>query len=219
MFSFTSQSRRSIAILSAATAAALIIAGLGVSSASATITTLNWDVGLTGTEGSNGNGTWGATTANWSDGTSDVVWNSADAAGFTAVGSGTYSVSVANGITAVGLTVGNSLAASPAASNYTFESAGTGSYTLTDSGVLGIKGGSVTPRNLTIDNTSYNNYNASGISEAYTAALNIGAGGLTGIFRFSNGFDTGTLTVGTNTYTGTLNNTDTAETLTVSAVP
>ena len=44
-------------------------------------------------------------------------------------------------------------------------------------------------------------------------------GGLTGTFEFSNGSDTGTLTVGGNTYTGTLNNTDTAETLTVSAVP
>ncbi|MGC8539115.1 MAG: PEP-CTERM sorting domain-containing protein [Phycisphaerae bacterium] len=45
------------------------------------------------------------------------------------------------------------------------------------------------------------------------------AGGLTGTFEFSNGSDTGTLTVGSNTYTGTLNNTDAAETLTVSAVP
>ena len=45
------------------------------------------------------------------------------------------------------------------------------------------------------------------------------AGGLTGTFEFSNGSDTGTLTVGSNTYTGTLNNSDTAETLTVSAVP
>ena len=177
MFTFASQSRKSIAILSAGAASVLIIAGLGVSSASATVTTLNWDAGATGTGGSNGTGTWDTTTANWFDGTSDVGWNSADAAAFAAAGSGTYSVSVATGITAVGLTVGNSLASPPAASNYTFESAGTGSYTLTDSGVLAIKGGSVTLRNLTIDNTSYNNNSPSGISEAYTATLNIGAGG------------------------------------------
>jgi autotransporter-associated beta strand protein len=45
------------------------------------------------------------------------------------------------------------------------------------------------------------------------------SGGLTGTFEFGNGSTTGTLTVGTNTYIGTLNNSATAETLTVSAVP
>ena len=45
------------------------------------------------------------------------------------------------------------------------------------------------------------------------------AGGLTGTFEFANGSTTGTLTVGNNTYIGTLNNSATAETLTVSAVP
>ena len=176
MFSFASRSRKRMAMLSAG-AAALVIVGLGISSASATATTLNWDPGATGTGGSNGTGAWDTTTANWSNGTADVVWNNADAAAFTAAGSGTYSVSVSPGITAVGLTVGNSLAASPAASNYTFESAGTGSYTLTDSGILAIKGGSVTLQNLTLDNTSYNNNNPTGISEAYQATLNIGTGG------------------------------------------
>ena len=174
MLSVTSQSRRSIAILSAG-AAALLITGLGVSSAAATttITTLNWDPGLIGTAGSNGTGTWDTATANWSNGTSDVVWNSADAAGFTTAGSGTYTVSVANGITAVGMTVGSTTAKN----NYTFQGAGSGSYTLTDSGIFVVKGGTVTLQNITIDNTAHNNNNPTGISEAYTAALDIGSGG------------------------------------------
>ncbi len=173
MLSVTSQSRRRIAILSAG-AAALLLTGLGVSSAAATttITTLNWDPGLTGT-GSNGTGTWDTATPNWSNGTSDVVWNSADAAGFTTAGSGTYTVSVANGITAVGMTVGSTTAKN----NYTFQGAGSGSYTLTDSGIFVVKGGTVTLQNITIDNTAHNNNNPTGISEAYTAALNIGSGG------------------------------------------
>ena len=175
MFTHTSQSRRSMTLLSAGAAAALLIAGVGISSSTAT--TLNWDPSLTGSGGSNGTGTWDTTTTNWSNGTSDVVWNSTDAAGFTTAGSGTYSVSVAKGITAVGLTVGNSISSSPALNNYTFQSAGTGSYTLTDSGILAIKGGTVTLQNLTIDNSTYNNNNATGISEVYTSTLNIGTGG------------------------------------------
>ncbi len=45
------------------------------------------------------------------------------------------------------------------------------------------------------------------------------AGGLNGTFEFANGLTTDTLTFGTNTYTGTLNDSATALTLTVSAVP
>lgn len=44
-------------------------------------------------------------------------------------------------------------------------------------------------------------------------------GGLTGTFQFANGSDTGTLVVGSNSYVATLNNTSTAETLVVGAVP
>ncbi len=179
MISVTSKSRRSITILSAG-AAALLLTGLGVSKAEATVTTLNWDPGLSHTAaGSAGSGNWDTTTSNWSNGTSDVVWNSADAAGFTAAGtgSGTYSVAVTNGISAVGMTVGSGTALN----NYTFQSAGSGSYTLTDSGVFAVKGGTVTIQNLTIDNTAYgattNTNTPSLISEAYTATLDIGSGG------------------------------------------
>ena len=45
------------------------------------------------------------------------------------------------------------------------------------------------------------------------------AGGLNGTFEFANGLTTDTLTFGTNTYTGTLNDSATALTVTVSAVP
>ncbi len=169
MLSLISQSCKSITIRTAGA----VLLFTGVSVANATVTTLNWDPGLTGAGGSNGSGTWNSSGAYWSNGTSDVVWNSSDAAGFTTSGSGTYTVSVANGISAVGVTVGSSTAKN----NYTFQSAGTGSYTLTDSGILAIKGGTATLQNLTIDNSTYNNNNPTGISEVYTATLNIGSGG------------------------------------------
>ena len=157
MLSLISQSCKSITIRTAGA----VLLFTGVSVANATVTTLNWDPGLTGAGGSNGSGTWNSSGAYWSNGTSDVVWNSSDAAGFTTSGSGTYTVSVANGISAVGVTVGSSTAKN----NYTFQSAGTGSYTLTDSGILAIKGGTATLQNLTIDNSTYNNNNPTGISE------------------------------------------------------
>jgi hypothetical protein len=172
MFSFTSQSRKSGAIL-AAGAAALLLTGLGTSNAVAT--QLNWDPGLThGTNGSNGAGTWNTTNANWSNGTADVAWNSADLAGFIAPGSGSYTVSVANGITADGLVVGSSTALN----NYTFQSAGTGSYTLTESGRLSVNGGSLTLQNITIDNSAYSGAATDAISDVYdNGVLNIGTGG------------------------------------------
>ena len=172
MFTFTSKSRRSIPVLSAG-AAALLITGLGVSNAAAS--QLNWDPGLSqGANGSNGTGTWNTTTANWSNGSSDVVWNSADLAGFIAPGSGSYTVSVANGITADGLVVGSSTALN----NYTFQSAGTGSYTLTESGRLSVNGGSLTLQNITIDNSAYSGAATDAISDVYdNGVLNIGTGG------------------------------------------
>jgi hypothetical protein len=182
MLSVTSRSRKGIAILSAG-AAALLLTGLGVFPASAD--NLAWNPNQSTAGGTNGNGTWNSTGTNWYDTTSStgpVVWTNNDVAGFTTAGSGTYTVSMANGLTADGLTVGNSISStSPAENNYTFQGAGSGSYTLTDSGVFAVKGGTVTIQNLTIDNTAYgattNTNTPSLISEAYTATLDIGSGG------------------------------------------
>lgn len=178
----TSKSRKGIAILSAG-AAALVLTGLGGFPASAD--NLGWNPNQSATGGTNGNGTWNSTGTNWYDTTSStgpVAWTNNDVAGFTTAGSGTYTVSLANGLTADGLTVGNSISStSPAENNYTFQGAGSGSYTLTDSGVFAVKGGTVTIQNLTIDNTAYgattNTNTPSLISEAYTATLDIGSGG------------------------------------------
>ncbi|MGC8542208.1 MAG: hypothetical protein ACP5QA_16485, partial [Phycisphaerae bacterium] len=181
MFSVTSKSRKSITILSAG-AAALFLTGLGVSQATAD--NLTWNPTQSTTGGTNGNGTWNSSGTYWYDTTSStgpVVWTNNDVAGFTTAGSGTYTVSLANGLTADGLTVGNSISSSPAENNYTFQGAGSGSYTLTDSGVFAVKGGTATLQNLTIDNTAYgastNTNTPTLISEAYTATLDIGSGG------------------------------------------
>ncbi len=97
MFSFTSKSRRSIGILSAGAAAALLLTGLGVSPAVAS--NLLWNPGQSATGGSNGTGTWNASTTNWYDSTAatnPVAWANGDGAYFGAGtgGSGTYTVTL-----------------------------------------------------------------------------------------------------------------------------
>ena len=97
MFSFTSKSRRSIGILSAGAAAALLLTGLGVSPAVAS--NLLWNPGQSATGGSNGTGTWNASTTNWYDSTAatnPVAWANGDGAyiGAGTGGSGTYTVTL-----------------------------------------------------------------------------------------------------------------------------
>ena len=97
MFSFTSKSRRSIGILSAGAAAALLLTGLGVSHAVAN--NLQWNPGQSATGGSNGTGTWNASTTNWYDSTAatnPVAWANGDGAYFGAGtgGTGTYTVTL-----------------------------------------------------------------------------------------------------------------------------
>ena len=96
MFSFTSKSGRSIGVLSAGAAAALLLTGLGVSSAAAS--NLLWNPGQSATGGTNGSGTWNGT-ANWYDstaGTNPVPWVNGDGAYFGAGtgGTGTYTVTL-----------------------------------------------------------------------------------------------------------------------------
>ena len=97
MFSFTSKSGRSIGVLSMGAAAALLLTGLGVSSAVAS--NLLWNPGQSATGGSDGTGTWNASTTNWYDstvGTNPVTWVNGDGAYFGAGtgGTGTYTVTL-----------------------------------------------------------------------------------------------------------------------------
>ncbi len=96
MFSFTSKSRKSIAILSAG-AAALLITGLGVSQATAD--NLTWNPTQSNAGGTNGTGTWNSSGTYWYDTTSStgpVKWASGDGAYFGSGtgGSGTYTVTL-----------------------------------------------------------------------------------------------------------------------------
>ena len=93
MFSSTSKSRRSITILSAS-AAALLITGLGVSNASAT--NLTWDPSGSSAGASNGSGTWNSSGTYWYNGTGAQAWASGDGAYFGSGtgGSGTYTVTL-----------------------------------------------------------------------------------------------------------------------------
>ena len=164
MFSFTSKSRRSIGILSAGAAAALLLTGLGVSHAVAN--NLQWNPGQSATGGSNGTGTWNASTTNWYDSTAatnPVAWANGDGAyiGSTAA-SGSYTVTLDSGFTVgSGATTSpfNALTISGGASgtNYTLDgsgASGTGSYTLAVAGRIQANG-NLTLQHMTVDNTSY----------------------------------------------------------------
>ncbi len=94
MFSFTSKSGRSIGVLSAGAAAALLLTGLGVSNATAT--NLTWDPSGSSTGASNGSGTWNSSGTYWYNGTGAQAWASGDGAYFGSGtgGSGTYTVTL-----------------------------------------------------------------------------------------------------------------------------
>ena len=99
--------------------------------------TLTWDPGATPATGSNGSGTWdNGTTADWSNGASDVTFPTTDTAVVgVAGGSGTYTISVASGgVTAAALTLG----------------ASTGTYTFSG-GAINL--GTATTSILTVDNS------------------------------------------------------------------
>ena len=163
MFSLTSKSRKSIAILSAG-AAALLITGLGVSNATAD--NLAWNPSGSSAGPSNGSGTWNNSASNWYDTTSStgpVGWTNGDGAyiGSTAA-SGSYTVTLDSGFTVgSGATTSpfNALTISGVASgtNYTLDgsgASGTGSYTLAVAGRIQANG-NLTLQHMTVDNTSY----------------------------------------------------------------
>ena len=84
-------------------AMAVVASGFAISSATAA--TLTWDPSLTGT-GSDANGTWNSTNANWATGSGDVIWpNDTTTAVFGSAGSTVAAtVTVSGTVTAGGLT-------------------------------------------------------------------------------------------------------------------
>ena len=169
MFSFTSQSRKSIAILSAG-AAAVLLTGLGVSNVSAD--SLTWNPSQSTAGGTNGSGTWNSSNTSWYDTTSStgpVAWANGDGAVFGAGsgGSGTYTVTVgSSGYSPSSLTTTNS--------GNTYMLTG---GAITTSGQLRANG-NLTLQNITLTDTSTNNTNslATGMSQASGATLVIGNG-------------------------------------------
>ncbi len=170
MFSFTSQSRKSGAIL-AAGAAALLITGLGVATSNAD--TLVWNPGKSTAGGTNGAGTWNSSGTYWYDSTTSsgpVAWSSGSAATFGTGtgGSGTYTV-----------TVGSS-----GYSTSTLSTTSSGNtYTLTggsiDTGTAALlANGNLTLQNITVTvgNTGNTNSSPTGISQASGATLVVGNG-------------------------------------------
>ena len=174
MLSVTSQSRRSIAILSAG-AAVLLLTGMGVSQASAD--SLTWNPAKSNAGGTNGTGTWNSSGTYWYDTTSTtgpVAWANGDAAyfGTGTGGSGTYTVTLGSSsgtYSTTSLGVGNS------GNSYVLDGSG---GTVTASGQV-LANGNLTLQNITLNNTAYanNTPSATGISQASLGAtLNINSG-------------------------------------------
>ncbi len=97
MFTHTSQTRRTMTLLSAGAAAALLITGLGVFQARAN--NLTWNPNQSATGGTNGSGTWNSSGTYWYDSTTSsgpVAWTNGDGAylGAGTGGSGNYTVTL-----------------------------------------------------------------------------------------------------------------------------
>ncbi|MHB1769183.1 MAG: beta strand repeat-containing protein, partial [Phycisphaerae bacterium] len=220
MFSLASKSRKSTAILSAGAAAALLLTGLGVSRAVAN--NLQWNPGLSTTGGTDGTGSWNASTSNWYDptaATNPVAWNNGDGAYIgNAAASGSYTITLDSAFT-----VGSGATTSPydalsisggaTGTNYTLNgsgASGSAAYTLTVAGRIQVNG-NLSLQNITVDNTSDTQ---SGVTTTpYVSnggTLNIGSGatlagnfmaagsyGGSGVINVNNG---GTLSGYTNIY-------------------
>ena len=194
MFSPTSQSRKSIAILSAG-AAALLITGLGVSNATAT--NLTWDPSGSSAGSSNGSGTWNSSGAYWYNGTANQTWANGDGAyfGTGTGGSGTYTVTLGSSSGTYSTT---NLGVNNSGNAYVLDGGG---GTVTGSGQLLVNG------NLTLQNITLKNYNIIAVnsgSGVIGSLLNINTGGTVTMASASNLFlsDAGSGTGGT---TGTVN--------------
>ena len=167
-------------------------------SAVATVTvampaTLTWDANTGTTGAQDGSGNWdNGVTANWWNGTGDVVWGSLDNAVFGAGGTGAYTVTVTNNVTANSLTFDSG--------NYTIA----GSATLTLAASSQIVANTNATISLALAGTSGLTKNGNGtlafsVGQAYTGGTTINGGvvDLTGGGGAS-GTIAGAVTVNTN---------------------
>ncbi len=206
MFTHTSQSRRSMTLLSAGAAAALLIAGLGVFQARAD--NLTWNPNQSSTGGTNGNGTWNSSGTYWYDTSTSsgpVAWANGDGAylGAGTGGSGNYTVTLGSSSGTYSTT---NLGVNNSGNSYVLNGNG---GTITDSGQL-LANGNLTLENITLDNTAYTSNIASttGISQtSQGATLNIGSGATLAGTDINAGGINGTGVINVNTG-GTLSETN-----------
>ena len=206
MFTHTSQSRRSMTLLSAGAAAALLIAGLGVFQARAD--NLTWNPNQSSTGGTNGNGTWNISGTYWYDTSTSsgpVAWANGDGAylGAGTGGSGNYTVTLGSSSGTYSTT---NLGVNNSGNSYVLNGNG---GTITDSGQL-LANGNLTLENITLDNTAYTSNIASttGISQtSQGATLNIGSGATLAGTDINAGGINGTGVINVNTG-GTLSETN-----------
>jgi|GEM_PF-3204882 len=193
MFTFTSQSRKSVAVL-AVGAAALLATGLGLSTATAA--SLIWDPGQSASGGTNGSGNWNSSGAYWYNGTTNQAWANGDGAvfGTGTGGSSSYTVTVgSSGYSPSSLSTANS------GNTYVL----TGGA-ISTSGQLAVNG-NLTLQNITLTDTSTNNTNSSatGMSQASGATLVVGNGAKLDASYIGAGVsDTGTIDVNSGGYLG-----------------
>ena len=86
-----------------------LAAGLAVLSASAFAANLTFDANTSTAGVQDGSGTWDLTTADWYNGTADIVWpNATDTAVFGAGTAGTYTITLSNTVNAGAITFNQS---------------------------------------------------------------------------------------------------------------
>ncbi len=205
MFTHTSQSRRTMTLLSAG-AAALLITGLGVFQARAD--NLTWNPNHSSAGGTNGSGTWNSSGTYWYDTSTSsgpVAWANGDGAYFGSGtgGSGNYTVTLGS---SSGTYSTSKLEVNNSGNSYVLNGNG---GTITDSGQL-LANGNLTLENITLDNTAYTSNIASttGISQtSQGATLNIGSGATLAGTDINAGGINGTGVINVNTG-GTLSETN-----------
>lgn len=182
MLSLNSKSRKSIGIISAGAAAALLLTGLGVSNVTAD--TLNWNPAGTPGTSSVGSGTWDTgTTADWYDATTSAqsTWAAGDSAvfGMATTGTGSYTATLGSSISATNVNTnpGNAFAGTLTLIG---NGTSTNSYSITASGTVHFggdagDGGTVPVGVVNLQNVIFNaTSGASANDEVWGSTLNVG---------------------------------------------
>ena len=193
MFSLTSKSRKSIAILSAG-AAALLITGLGVSNTTAA--NLTWDPSGNSAAASNGSGIWNSSGTYWYNGTGAQAWANGDGAYFGSGtgGSSTYTVTLGSS----GTYSTANLGANNSGNAYVLDGS---SNTVTGSGQVVVNG------NLTLENITLSGYKNIAVNTGAVigSVLNINTGTTISMAATSTNLYLSDVTSGAAGTTGTVN--------------